>query len=67
MQVAGASIVMSGALLMALQRLGDWLLMGPIIRIAALLTLVGGAALVYFAACYLFGLRVGEFRMRLSA
>ena len=51
---------MSGALLMALQRLGDWLLMGPLNRIAALLTLVCGAAVVYFAACYLFGLRVGD-------
>ena len=58
---------MSGALLVALQRFGDWLLMGPLDRIAVLLTLVCGAALVYFAACYLFGLRVGELRMRPSA
>jgi putative peptidoglycan lipid II flippase len=65
-QVVGASIVMSGALYMALQRFDDWLLMGSLTRIAALLSLVCGAALVYFSASYLLGLRVGELRMRPS-
>ena len=65
--VVGANIVMSGALYMALERFGDWLAHGVARTHHGFAALVCGAALVYFAVCYLFGLRVGDLRMRPSA
>jgi putative peptidoglycan lipid II flippase len=66
LQVLGASVAMTLALLWMLAELGDWLAMGTFTRVARLAGVVSGAAAVYFAACYLLGLRPGVLRMRAS-
>jgi putative peptidoglycan lipid II flippase len=61
-QVLGASAVMTAVLLFALRHAENWLLLGSLERVAALAVFVAGAAAVYFAACYAFGLRPRELR-----
>ena len=62
-QVAGASFVMGAVLHLALGALGSWLLLGGFVRVLALLGCVGGGALVYCGAGYLFGLRLDALRI----
>src|SRR5690606_28380124 len=66
-RVALPSGVMALALLAALDALGDWVAMGTALRIAALAALVAGGAAVYFAACYLVGMRMRELRIDTAA
>jgi len=67
LRVIAPSVVMAIALLAALTALGDWFAMGGLERVATLGLLVVGGSAVYFAACYLCGLRLHEFRMRVAA
>jgi len=67
LRVIVPSLVMAAALLAALSALGDWFAMGGLERVATLGLLVVGGSAVYFAACYLCGLRLHEFRMRVAA
>jgi putative peptidoglycan lipid II flippase len=67
LRVLAPSIVMAVALLAALNALGDWFAMGGFERVATLGLLVAGGGAVYFAACYLCGLRPHELRMRVAA
>jgi putative peptidoglycan lipid II flippase len=63
-RVVLSSAVMTGGLLLTLAAAGDWLTMSGLARVAALGLLVAGGAAVYFASCYLCGLRLRHFRMR---
>ena len=66
-QVLAGNFVMAVALVWVLNEVGDWLAMGEIERAARLAVGVAGGALVYFAACYSFGLRPSALRMRAQA
>jgi putative peptidoglycan lipid II flippase len=63
-QVLAASAVMTLALIWSLRQVESWLLLGRLERVAILLACVGGAAIVYFSAGWLLGLRVRDLRMR---
>lgn len=63
-QVSVATLAMAGVLALALARLPTWFTLGAAERVAGLAALVGGAALVYFAACYALGLRPRELAPR---
>jgi putative peptidoglycan lipid II flippase len=67
LQVATAAAAMAAALVAGLAALGDWLDMGGFERLAALAALVGGGAVVYFAACFMLGLRPRAFMLRAPA
>lgn len=62
-RVAVPSTVMAIVLVAALGIAGDWFMMSTPLRIAELAALVGGGAAVYFATCYLVGLRPRELRI----
>jgi putative peptidoglycan lipid II flippase len=64
--VAVGGALMTAAVLWAAPSAGSFLLMGTMERIAALLALVAGGALVYFAACWTLGLRARDLRIRVS-
>ena len=57
-------LVMALALHVGCAYAGDWFVMSTTQRVAGLAVLVSGGAAVYFLACYLVGLRVGELRMK---
>jgi putative peptidoglycan lipid II flippase len=61
------NVAMAAALLGGLRYAGDWYVMTSLARVAALAALVAGGAAVYFVACYLAGLRAGEFRIASAA
>jgi putative peptidoglycan lipid II flippase len=63
-RVTAATVVMGLVLSAGLALAGDWAAMSLPARIGVLTALVGGGATVYFAACYLVGLRVREFRIQ---
>jgi putative peptidoglycan lipid II flippase len=63
-RVAVASVAMVLVLWAGLALAGDWAAMSLAARVGALTALVGGGATVYFAACYVVGLRVREFRIQ---
>jgi len=67
LRVLAPSVVLIGTLTTSLAMIGDWFSRGTLERVALLGLLVGGGGAVYFAACYLCGLRPGEFRMRVAA
>jgi putative peptidoglycan lipid II flippase len=67
LRVLVPSAVLTAALLAALAVFGDWLVMGTLLRVTLLGLLVVGGGAVYFAACYLCGLRPHELRMRVAA
>jgi putative peptidoglycan lipid II flippase len=56
-------IAMAAFLLWGLAEAGDWLVMSGWQRAGALTGLVAGGGVVYFAACYLFGLRPRDLRL----
>ena len=60
--VAGACAVMSLFVWWTLDEIGDWYVLGAWTRAGAILALVSAAVVVYFAACWLFGLRPSQFR-----
>jgi putative peptidoglycan lipid II flippase len=62
-QVGAGSIVMTGFLLLVLARAGDWLESGAAERVPKLALCVAAAATVYFATCYVLGLRADAVRM----
>jgi putative peptidoglycan lipid II flippase len=66
-RVAVPSGVMALALVAALDAVGDWVAMSTPQRIAALAALVAGGAAVYFATCYLVGMRMRELRIDTAA
>jgi putative peptidoglycan lipid II flippase len=57
-QVAAGSAVMTGFLLWAVDRLGDWFAMAASAQISRLAICVLGAMLLYFATCYALGFRL---------
>jgi putative peptidoglycan lipid II flippase len=59
--------VMTAGLSLALVEAGDWLAMSNIARLGALAGLVAGGAAVYFVTCYLCGLRLRDFRLRVAS
>src|SRR5690606_10652197 len=61
-QVLGAAAVMTAVLVLGVAQVGDWLALARLERAAALAAAVAGAALVYFAATWAFGLRVVHLR-----
>jgi putative peptidoglycan lipid II flippase len=63
-QVLAANAAMTVALLAGLAWAGDWLVMGRIERLGRLAVLVGGGAGVYFAVCWLLGMRPRELRLK---
>ncbi len=60
--VTGACIVMTLFVMWVLASIGDWYALGAWTRTGALAGCVIGAVIVYFAGCYLFGLRPPQFR-----
>ncbi len=66
-QVFAASLLMAGALSIARSEIGSWLALGAVGRVAALVACVGGGSIVYFGACYVFGLRFGSLRLGTAA
>jgi putative peptidoglycan lipid II flippase len=62
-RVAVPNALMALVLVAGLAVAGDWFAMSTVARVANLSALVGGGAIVYFAACYLVGLRPREFRL----
>jgi putative peptidoglycan lipid II flippase len=62
-RVVAPALVMALALAAALDATGDWFAMSELKRIGLLAALVGGGAAVYFATCYLVGLRARELRV----
>ena len=64
--VAVGGALMAAAVSWAAPSAGSFPLMGTMERIAALLALVAGGALVYFAACWTLGLRARDLRIRVS-
>ena len=67
LRVVVPSAAMAAALLAAMVAVGDWFALGGSQRVALLGLLVAGGGAVYFAACYLCGLRPHEFRIRVAA
>ena len=63
-RVAVPTGVMALALVGGLEAAGDWLAMSTWARISTLAALVAGGAAVYFATCYLVGLRTSELRIQ---
>ncbi len=66
-RVGAPSAAMGVALVGGSAAAGDWFAMSTLGRAASLAALVGGGAAVYFAACYLVGLRPSDFRMKSAA
>jgi putative peptidoglycan lipid II flippase len=66
-QVLGAAAVMTVALVLGVERIGDWFALERLERVAALMAAVAGAAIVYFAASWLFGMRYAQLRVASSA
>jgi len=64
LQVLAGNAVMTLALLVAVHRVGDWFEMGELARIGTLAALVAGGAAIYFAVCWLLGLRPRALRAR---
>ena len=60
--MTGACIVMTLFVMWVLASIGDWYALGAWTRTGALAGCVIGAVIVYFAGCYLFGLRPPQFR-----
>lgn len=67
LRVLVPGFAMMAALLGALTIVGDWFVMGVLLRVTVLGLLVAGGGAVYFAACYLCGLRPHELRLRVAA
>jgi putative peptidoglycan lipid II flippase len=63
-RVVVPSLVMALAVAGGLEAAGDWFLMSSVTRVGILAGLVVGGAAVYFATCYLVGLRAREFRIQ---
>jgi putative peptidoglycan lipid II flippase len=63
-RVVVPSVVMALAVVGGLALAGDWFAMSSVIRVGALAALVIGGAAVYFATCYLVGLRARELRIQ---
>ena len=66
-RVAVPSAVMALALSAALALTGEWDAMSLPVRIGLLAALVSGGAAIYFAVCYLVGLRLSELRIQSGA
>ena len=60
--VAGACIVMTAIVIWAVDAIGDWYTLDAWTRAGALVGIVIGGAVAYFAAGWLFGLRPRQFR-----
>ena len=58
---------MALALSAALALTGEWDAMSLPVRIGLLAALVSGGAAIYFAVCYLVGLRLSELRIQSGA
>lgn len=63
-RVAVPNVVMALAVAAGLAAAGDWFAMTSLARVGALSALVGGGAVVYFAACHLVGLRASELKVQ---
>jgi putative peptidoglycan lipid II flippase len=63
-RVAGACVVMTIFAYWLLGLLGDWYAMRSSTQVASLSLAVASSAIVYAAACYVFGLRLADFRHR---
>ena len=63
-RIAVPSVVMALAVLGGLELAGDWFEMSALTRIGALAALVVGGAAVYFACCWLVGLRARELKLQ---
>jgi putative peptidoglycan lipid II flippase len=66
-RVVVPSVVMALVVAGGLAAAGDWFGMSELKRVGVLAALVGGGAAVYFATCYLVGLRAREFRVHTVA
>jgi putative peptidoglycan lipid II flippase len=62
--VTGACAVMTVFALWLLSMLGDWYAMSTTVQIGSLSLAVASSGIVYVAACYVFGLRLADFRHR---
>jgi len=67
LRVLVPGFAMMAALLGTLAVMGDWFAMGALLRVTLLGLLVAGGGAVYFATCYLCGLRPHELRLRVAA
>jgi putative peptidoglycan lipid II flippase len=63
-RVAGACVVMTIFAYWLLGLLGDWYAMRSSAQVASLSLAVASSAIVFAAACYVFGLRLADFRHR---
>lgn len=66
LRVLVPSALMTGLLVLTLAGWGDWLEMNGAARVTALAKLVAAGATVYFGTCYLCGLRLRDFTLRVA-
>ena len=63
-QILAGNVVMAVSLLVALQAIGDWSLLGKLERTGMLAAVVCGGAAVYFGVAWMLGLRPDALRAR---